>query len=320
MSEVAADKRSEVNAEETAHVAPVLLVGEQLKAAREQAGMTALELARLLRLGVQQIEALEQGNWASLPGRTFVKGFVRNYARAVRLDPVPLLAELDKLPGLTNPSLDPPASIHAPMPDQTQAPRRDMLVVLAGVALVVLAVAAYFFLPASLLNSEEEEPPSVLATESVDEGMEEEEVLAEASQTEPIQQAQQEVGGMVAPVEAVPVQPLSPPAAGIPAVAPVTATTTSIPTNAPVNGTATATRTETLSFKFDKDSWVEIKDGTGNQIVSRQYPAGTVKEVSGVPPFVMTVGNASHAKLKYKGKEVALEPRSVSDVARMTLE
>lgn len=309
MSEVATDKHSEVNAEETASVAPVLLVGEQLKAAREQAGMTALELARLLRLGVQQIEALEQGDWASLPGRTFVKGFVRNYARAVRLDPVPLLAELDKLPGLTNPSLDPPVSIHAPMPDQSEEPRRDMLVVLAGVALVVLAVAAYFFLPASLLNFQDEEPPSILATESVDESMAEEEVLLEADQTQPIQQ---EVGGVVAPVQIVPVPPVSP-SVSVPPV-PIS---TPIPAATP---NATAVRTETLSFRFEKDSWVEIKDGTGNQIVSRQYPAGTVKEVSGVPPFSMIVGNASHAKLQYKGKEVALEPRNVSDVARLTLE
>lgn len=309
MSEVATDKHSEVNAEETASVAPVLLVGEQLKAAREQAGMTALELARLLRLGVQQVEALEQGDWASLPGRTFVKGFVRNYARAVRLDPVPLLAELDKLPGLTNPSLDPPVSIHAPMPDQSEEPRRDMLVVLAGVALVVLAVAAYFFLPASLLNFQDEEPPSILATESVDENMAEEEVLLEADQTQPIQQ---EVGGVVAPVQIVPVPPVSP-----------SVSVTPVPISTPIPAAtpnATAVRTETLSFRFEKDSWVEIKDGTGNQIVSRQYPAGTVKEVSGVPPFSMIVGNASHAKLQYKGKEVALEPRNVSDVARLTLE
>lgn len=312
MSEVATDKHSETNAEETASVAPVLLVGEQLKAAREQAGMTALELARLLRLGVQQIEALEQGNWSSLPGRTFVKGFVRNYARAVRLDPVPLLAELDKLPGLTNPSLDPPVSIHAPMPDQSQAPRRDILVVLAGVALVALAVAAYFFLPASLLSSEEEAPPAILATEPVEEGMEEEELLSEAGQAQPIQQAQQETGGVVTPAETIPAQTTSPSAA-----------VTSPPVAAPAVSTTASTgaaRTETLSFKFDKDSWVEIKDATGNQIVSRLYTAGTVKEVSGIPPFSMTVGNASHAKLQYKGKEVALEPRSASDVARMTLE
>ncbi|MGL5631985.1 MAG: helix-turn-helix domain-containing protein, partial [Azovibrio sp.] len=255
------------------------------------------------------IEALEQGDWASLPGRTFVKGFVRNYARAVRLDPVPLLAELDKLPGLTNPSLDPPVSIHAPMPDQSEEPRRDMLVVLAGVALVVLAVAAYFFLPASLLNFQDEEPPSILATESVDENMAEEEALLGTDQTQPIQQ---EVGGVVAPVQIVPVPPVSPSVSVTPA--PIS---TPIPAVTP---NATAVRTETLSFRFEKDSWVEIKDGTGNQIVSRQYPAGTVKEVSGVPPFSMIVGNASYAKLQYKGKEVVLEPRNVSDVARLTLE
>ena len=53
---------------------------------------------------------------------------------------------------------------------------------------------------------------------------------------------------------------------------------------------------------------------------SRLNPAGSEREVEGVPPFTLVVGNASHVKLTYKGRDVALEPRSKDDVARVNLD
>ena len=44
-------------------------------------------------IGAWYFGAIE-GNFALLPGRTFVRGFVRNYARLVGLDPESVLAAL----------------------------------------------------------------------------------------------------------------------------------------------------------------------------------------------------------------------------------
>jgi cytoskeletal protein RodZ len=40
------------------------------------------------------VTALEEDDWQRLPGRTFARGFARNYARFVRLDPDAVLALL----------------------------------------------------------------------------------------------------------------------------------------------------------------------------------------------------------------------------------
>ena len=60
-------------------------VGEKLRLAREALGMSATDMAHALKLGQRQLEALEAGNWLGLPGNTFVRGFVRNYARLVNI-------------------------------------------------------------------------------------------------------------------------------------------------------------------------------------------------------------------------------------------
>ncbi|NWG88105.1 MAG: helix-turn-helix domain-containing protein [Hydrogenophilaceae bacterium] len=66
-------------------------IGPRLAAAREAKGMATAEVAAKLRLGVRQIEALEADAYEQLPGEVFVRGFIRNYARLLDLDPDALL-------------------------------------------------------------------------------------------------------------------------------------------------------------------------------------------------------------------------------------
>src|SRR5664279_4191713 len=72
-------------------------VGEQLRVAREARGLQVADIAQTLKLGQRQVEALEAGDWKGLPGNTFIRGFVRNYARLIQIDPAPLMAQLDEV-------------------------------------------------------------------------------------------------------------------------------------------------------------------------------------------------------------------------------
>ncbi len=60
-------------------------VGTFLKRHRESKPMTVAELARMTRIPVHSLEAIEQGRFDDLPGEVFVKGFLRSYASAVGL-------------------------------------------------------------------------------------------------------------------------------------------------------------------------------------------------------------------------------------------
>jgi len=65
-----------------------------LARAREAAGMSLEEAARQLKFAPRQLQALEAGELERLPGGTFVRGMLRSYARLLRLDAEPLLAQI----------------------------------------------------------------------------------------------------------------------------------------------------------------------------------------------------------------------------------
>ncbi|WP_341648617.1 helix-turn-helix transcriptional regulator [Thauera humireducens] len=67
--------------------------GAALRAAREARGESVAEVAFALKLNPRQIAALEADDFAALPGTAFVRGFLRNYARYVGLDPAPCSLE-----------------------------------------------------------------------------------------------------------------------------------------------------------------------------------------------------------------------------------
>ena len=71
-------------------------VGQALRQAREARQLPLADVARALKLGERQLTALESDQWSELPGATFVRGFVRNYARLLALDAAPLMETLDQ--------------------------------------------------------------------------------------------------------------------------------------------------------------------------------------------------------------------------------
>ena len=64
---------------------------EQLVAARQARGLGSDDMLRVLKIAPRQLESLEHGDWAALPGTPFVRGVLRAYARALEVDITPLL-------------------------------------------------------------------------------------------------------------------------------------------------------------------------------------------------------------------------------------
>lgn len=61
-------------------------VGHMLRNARVAKEMSVEDVSRHLKISAQQIEAIEKEDFDELPGRTFMRGFVRNYANLMQLD------------------------------------------------------------------------------------------------------------------------------------------------------------------------------------------------------------------------------------------
>ncbi|MBC7859349.1 MAG: helix-turn-helix domain-containing protein, partial [Burkholderiaceae bacterium] len=136
--------------------------GVHLKSGREAMGWSVEQVAEQLKLQIRQVVALEADDLASLPNLAVVRGFIRAYAKILKIDAAPLVAMI----------VDPVVS-----PAAAAAPRRDMSASfsearfpsmterssksagwLGGVALLLLAGAGFGayemgLIPAGLLSS-----------------------------------------------------------------------------------------------------------------------------------------------------------------------
>lgn len=102
---------------------PGATAGALLGAAREASGLSIDAVAQQLKLAPRQVRALEAGDFGRLPGRTFVRGFIRNYARLVKLDPEQVLRALPTgaaTPALEAPTLQPTTQTMGELPTTEQ--------------------------------------------------------------------------------------------------------------------------------------------------------------------------------------------------------
>jgi cytoskeleton protein RodZ len=69
-------------------------IGAILREAREEQGLTITEVEARTRIRARFLTALENNDFEALDGAVYTRGFLRNYAIFLGLDPEPLLAEL----------------------------------------------------------------------------------------------------------------------------------------------------------------------------------------------------------------------------------
>jgi cytoskeleton protein RodZ len=277
-------------------------VGERLRAAREGRGLTIADVAQALKLGLRQVEALESGDWGSLPGTTFIRGFVRNYARLLQVDAAPLMAQLDATVTTAKVSLDVPENASGAMPATRSAVQRhNRGIVILGAVLLVAAGLAYLLLPDDL-TALRDKAQGMIDGAARKEGKATETVAAPAATAPAVPEP-------AFPPGQAPEQVINPQLQALPQLAP-----------APAAQPAAAAGTGALGLAFTGESWVEVKDRDGRVLLSERRTVGGDQAVDGTAPLTVTVGKASAVALTWRGKAVDLAPHTKGEVARLTLE
>lgn len=72
-------------------------------------------------------------------------------------------------------------------------------------------------------------------------------------------------------------------------------------------------------FTFAEDCWVNIVDGTGEAIAYGVKKAGRVMEISGVPPFNVTLGAPRSVSIEYNGEEVDMSGFAGNQIGKLVL-
>lgn len=282
MSELA---QTSPEASSTGQDAAGLSVGSQLRLAREKTGISHAEVAQALKFSLRQIEALEADDFRMLPGVT-MRGFVRSYARFLKLDAELMLSQLDSALPNAPAEVRPPDNMGIAMPAQGQREFSPLV----SVALVLLLAALlmvlwHFFAPSA---------PRI-KTVSGQAGL----ISPRPSDSPPATNALAgspavPTAGVMAPV----VDPALPPQAEA----------------------STEMAAPALRFSFFDRSWVEVTDANRQLLHSGENPGGSHLVLTGKPPFDLVIGNAGKVKLAYGDRNIDLVPHMRAEVARLTLE
>jgi cytoskeleton protein RodZ len=277
--------------------------GAQLRAAREAAGWSQETVAQQLKLAPRQVRAIEEDDYARLPGRTFVRGFVRNYARLVRLDPTAVMASLPRGDGtspLDRPSL---TAVSRPMVELPVANvRRNSwarwLIPLALLAIVAAAGVYEFMRNAGGSRRPPAEnaavsPPPVPASPST--ALPNPLASAKTESATPAEKSAGAASNATTPTA----ESIAPAATG--------ATPSAAASDAP------------LLLTFKEKSWVEVKDGNGAAIFMQTSAAGTTQTLSGTPPLDVSIGNAAGVTVTYRGQSIDIAPYTRANIARFLL-
>src|SRR5204863_795210 len=83
-------------------------VAEQLRHAREEQNLNVYQVAEITKIKTDHIRALESGTWDSFSAPVYIRGFVRTYAKTLKLDVAKLTAELEAELNRTEKFCEPP--------------------------------------------------------------------------------------------------------------------------------------------------------------------------------------------------------------------
>lgn len=124
-----------------------LTVGEKLRDAREVRGLDLYRVERDTKIRHKFLVALEAGDYADLPGDVYARGFLRNYATYLGLDPDEIVEEWRGEFGAPAPAASGAPILGAPRP--MMLPRRGFFLqtshmILIAVLLIVSMVGIYF--------------------------------------------------------------------------------------------------------------------------------------------------------------------------------
>ena len=256
-------------------------VGAELARAREAAGLSLEEAARQLRFAPRQLDALERGALDRLPGGAAVRGMVRSYARLLRIDAEPLVAQL-AAGAMAQDAARLAQRFRQPVPFSDGSRRSNLTYLALSLALLAVVAAVAF-------EWRQERSAARLSF-----------VSAAQQPAEPVR------------VAAAGTAPAPAPALAPEAPRPVRA--------AAADGGDSEAGHGRIVLRFERESWVEIHSGSGKLLVSQLHAPGAERVVSGVPPFAVVIGNAQHVRLSYNDKPVDLMPHVKVEVARFTLE
>lgn len=252
--------------------------GSLLATARKQQDKTVEEIADQLNLSVTQIRTIESDQSEGLPEPTYVRGYIRSYARLLNLNPDEVLEHY------LNPNWQKGARLDDMPRDIGSADedRRGGFFTPAKllIALILAACIAYLFFSGKFNELATSRSPSTVSTpavvntpvvaspgaESVDQAVVSPQL--QSSESDSLLNEPGDNNELIVEAAQVVVEPVG----------------------------------NTLSLNFSDTSWVDIRDSNGERLAYKSYAQGEVLSVSSTTKMSVFIGNAKAVSADLNGE------------------
>ncbi|AUZ75514.1 MULTISPECIES: RodZ domain-containing protein [Aeromonas] len=291
--------------------------GQLLRNAREQLGWTREQVASRIHLRLTLIAAIESDTYDKHTSHTFIRGYLRTYAKLVGIPEETILAAYDKL-GLTPPDNIDMQSFSRRSRQQANDSRLKVVTWLVILVLIALSVAWWWQSTARRSAGDEalaatemgatSNTPSATVPPAVDVA---DPVVAPATSAAAATSADPVVS---AAATTLPVDASS-------AVATTAVATSAATATQPAADTATSepAKVPQLKMSFTADCWLDVKDAKGKTLFSGLKKANDELVLEGPEPLKFIIGAPMAVNIEYQGKSIDMSRYNNGRTARLSL-
>ncbi|AYN29342.1 cytoskeleton protein RodZ [Buttiauxella sp. 3AFRM03] len=333
-----------MNTEATQESNAAKTTGERLRTAREELGLSQQAVAERLCLKVSTVRDIEDDKAPAELASTFLRGYIRSYARLVRIPEEELLPMMAKQAPIK-------AAKVAPMQSFSLGKRRKKrdgwlmsftwLVLFVVVGLTgawwwqnhkaqqeeISTMADQSSAELSASNSNSQSVPLSTNDSSATDTSAQQPVQTPATQSAPGTDSTQNLAPAATAQQTTPADSSAVVAPGQAPVENVQATTppapnATLPTDqaAVTNPATAAADPNALVMNFNADCWLEVTDATGKKLFSGMQRKDGNLNLAGQAPYKLKIGAPAAVQIQFQGKPVDLSRFiRTSQVARLTV-
>lgn len=287
-----------------------LSTGQILKQAREKKGISINELADMIRVPLNVIEAIELDRIPKNLPETFIRGYIRAYAKKVDVEESQVLTSID-----SNAVAEPIVEEMQSFSRRTKRQALEKRLAYASYAVIgVIIIASIIWW---VQDTENTDIAPVVTTET-------EESVQNNETTNVIPQAEQRI-------EAKPVESVVQPSVEQPVETQLADTNANVnqqplqltPAEKAMiadNGEVDEEGFMKVEMSFSEDCWVDVSDVHDERIAIGNKPAGYVMTLNAQGPLRVVLGHTNGVKIWVNGKEFDTSDLPKNRVARFELE
>ncbi|MDH5888761.1 cytoskeleton protein RodZ [Vibrio splendidus] len=295
-------------------VAPAIEAGTLLKNKRESLGLTQKQISDRLKLRVTLIQQIEENQFESDQVATFMRGYIRSYAKYVNLDEKVVLNALHHSGDAQHQEQE---MLSFSRKTKTEKHNSRIMLLTWSIFAVIVGISSLWWwqnqqqdtLSQSLANTESSE--ELVVEESLDPELTSLEVIEAEQNTEtsPVTENSDELTEVSSAEDSVTLDPVEviEEAAD---VASVTAEPETVAPEAVVNE---------LVMQFSADCWIQVKDASGKTLSTGIKKAGQTLNLSGTAPYKVILGAPEGVSMTFASEPVDLSGYTSGKVARITL-